>query len=99
MRGKRASFLFSSGVGAIEPRLRHTEIERAVRKPTGSVDAYDLYLRALFEIHRLTPDGHERTIQLFRQALNTDPSYGAAAALIGWCHASQRRNGWAVFSA
>src|SRR5262249_37591070 len=34
-------------VGAIEPKLRHAEIERARRKPTTSVDAYDLFLRAV----------------------------------------------------
>ena len=34
-------------VGAIEPRLRLTEIDRASRKPTENLDAYDLYLRAL----------------------------------------------------
>jgi len=32
----------SSVVGAIEPKLRHSEIERAIRKPTESLDAYDL---------------------------------------------------------
>ena len=36
----------SSVVGAIEPRLRLAEIDRAKRKPTESLDAYDLYLRA-----------------------------------------------------
>jgi adenylate cyclase len=37
----------SNVVGAIEPKLRQSEIERAIRKPTDSLDAYDLYLRAL----------------------------------------------------
>jgi hypothetical protein len=37
----------SSVVGAIEPKLRQSEIERASRKPTAILDAYDLYLRAL----------------------------------------------------
>ena len=36
----------SSVVGAIEPKLRQSEIARASRKPTESLDAYDLYLRA-----------------------------------------------------
>ena len=39
----------SSVVGAIEPKLPQSEIERANRKPTESLDAYDLYLRALAE--------------------------------------------------
>src|SRR5467141_2070881 len=37
----------SSVVGAIEPKLLQSEIERAIRKPTESLDAYDLYLRGL----------------------------------------------------
>ena len=42
----------SSVAGAIEPKLRHSEIERAIRKPTASLDAYDLYLRALGRLHK-----------------------------------------------
>src|SRR5262249_30210490 len=34
-------------VGAIEPSLRQAEIERAKRKRPDSLDAYDLYLRAM----------------------------------------------------
>ena len=36
----------SSVVGAIAPKLEQAEIERAMRKPTESLDAYDCYLRA-----------------------------------------------------
>jgi TolB-like protein len=35
-----------SVVGTIEPRIRSAEIERALRKPTESLEAYDLVLRA-----------------------------------------------------
>jgi adenylate cyclase len=34
-----------SVVGAIEPRVRKAEIERALRKPTENLEAYDLVLR------------------------------------------------------
>src|SRR6202023_596401 len=34
-------------VGAIAPKLRSFEIERAFRKPTDSLEAYDFYLRAV----------------------------------------------------
>ena len=37
----------ASVVVAVEPRLRSAEIERAQRKPTEHLGAYDLYLRAL----------------------------------------------------
>src|SRR5262249_22733367 len=44
----------SQVAGAIEPKLRQSEIERASRKPTESLDAYDLYLRALGRFHKFT---------------------------------------------
>ena len=37
----------SSVIGAISPQLERAEIERAQRKPTESLQAYDYYLRAL----------------------------------------------------
>jgi hypothetical protein len=36
-----------SVVGAIAPQLERAEIERAKRKPTGSLDAYDYYLHGM----------------------------------------------------
>ena len=47
----------SSVAGAIEPRLRLAEIDRARRKPTENLDAYDLYLRALAETYKRTEEG------------------------------------------
>jgi TolB-like protein/class 3 adenylate cyclase len=83
----------SSVVGAIEPKLRQSEIERSARKPTGSLDAYDLYLRALAEFHKFTADGMRQSVALLRRALAIDPSYAPAAALIGFCRHFQRDHG------
>jgi TolB-like protein/DNA-binding SARP family transcriptional activator len=44
----------ASVVGAIAPRLDEAEIERAKRKPTENLDAYDHYLRGLAVAHRMT---------------------------------------------
>jgi adenylate cyclase len=71
--------------GAIEPKLRQSEIERAVHKPTDSLSAYDLYLRALAQFRKWTPDGWREAIELLRRALVIDPSYAAAAGLFAWC--------------
>ena len=39
--------------GAIEPKLRQSEIQRTARKPTERLGAYDLYLRlgAILSLH------------------------------------------------
>jgi TolB-like protein/tetratricopeptide (TPR) repeat protein len=83
-------------VGAIEPRVLSSEVERATRKPTASLDAYDFYLRALSWFHRLTDEGHAEAIRLASQALVLDPSYSPPAAMIGWCRVLQAVQGWVI---
>jgi len=81
-------------VGAIEPRLRQSEIERATRKPTNNLDAYDLYLRASAVVYSLTPDGVTKALQLCEQAFELDPAYAPAIALAAWCRSVQKNQGW-----
>jgi adenylate cyclase len=85
----------SSVVGAIEPKLRQSEIERASRKPTANLTAYDLYLRALAQYYRYTDEGVAEAVVLARRALAIDLSYAPAAALVGRCRGLQqlRRSG------
>ena len=88
----------SSVVGAIEPKLRQSEIDRAARKPMESLSAYDLYLRALAQFYRFTEEGFAEAVALIRQALAVDPSYAPAAALVGWCRTMQRIQGWGALA-
>ena len=78
--------------GAIEPKLRSAEIERARHKPTESLDAYDLYLRALAEFRKWTPESWSEAIGLLGRALAIDPRYASAAGLFGWCRVLQLTN-------
>jgi len=88
----------SSVVGAIEPRLRLSEIERATRKPTERLDAYDFYLRALAQSQKFTDDGMREAIALLERALAIDPCYAPAAAMIGSCRFFQSIQGWGSLS-
>jgi len=88
----------SSVAGAIEPKLRQSEIERASRKPTANLTAYDLYLRALAQSYRITDEGVAEAVALGRQALAIDPCYAPAVALVGWCRVLQRVRGWGALS-
>jgi adenylate cyclase len=84
----------SSVAGVIEPALQAAEIARATRKPTKSLDAYDLYLRALAEANRLSANGMQAAVDLLKQALAIDQNYLPAIALTVWCRLLQRTHGW-----
>jgi TolB-like protein/Tfp pilus assembly protein PilF len=88
----------SSVLGAIEPRLRLSEIERATRKPTESLDAYDLYLLALGQLRKFTAEGCNHALALLSRALTIDPAYAPAAAMTGWCRVYQLVQGWEQLS-
>jgi adenylate cyclase len=75
-----------SVVGAIEPSLRQAEIERAKRKRPDSLDAYDLYLRALNDAFSGMPGPSAKALPLLEQAIAIDPDYAAAHAAIALCH-------------
>jgi TolB-like protein/Flp pilus assembly protein TadD len=88
----------SSVVCAIEPKLLSSEIARANRKPTNSLDAYDLYLRAVGQYYKFTPESMREAIELLGRALAIDPSYAPAAAFTGLCRLAQRTQGWHLLS-
>jgi len=77
----------------IAPKLHLLEVERAQRKPTNSLGAYDLYLRAVPRFRKSAADNQE-ALHLLRQAIALDPSYGAAYALAARCYHFQKILGW-----
>ena len=84
----------SSVIGAIEPRLRRAEIERARRKPTDNIDAYDLFLRALALHNTLSSEDSREALRLLDRAVELDPNYAAAYGLAAYCYLRQRQRGW-----
>src|SRR5262249_36615995 len=81
-----------SVVGAITPKLRQAEVERAKRKPTESLDAYDYFLRGLAMLG--TKEGTSEALRLSHYAIQLDPDFAAAYALAGGCYIWRRSNGW-----
>ena len=65
----------ASVVGAIAPKLEQAEIERAKRKPTESLDAYDYYLRGMASFHQWTREGNNEALPLFYKAIELDPRF------------------------
>ena len=84
----------ASVVGAIAPQLEHAEIERAQRKPTESLDAYDYYLRGMARIHRGTREAVEEALPLFKRCIELDPDFAAGHAMAAWSYFWRRVNGW-----
>src|SRR6202045_2977541 len=78
--------LTMSVIGAIEPTLRQAEIERAKRKRPDSLDAYDLYLRALPLVFTAMPEFMDKALPLIQQAVAIEPDYAVAHAYIAWCN-------------
>jgi len=83
-------------VWVIAPRLQQAEIERARRKPTESLDAYDLYLRGLANFYKWTREGNDEALSLFYQAIERDPDYPAAYAAAADCFSRRKGFGWVI---
>ena len=85
----------ASVVGVIAPRLEQAEIERAKRKPTDSLSAYDYHLRGMAAFHRFSRAGNAEALALFTRAAELDPDYGLAYAMAARCYLQRKGFGWA----
>jgi TolB-like protein/class 3 adenylate cyclase len=83
-----------SVVGAIAPKLEQAEIDRAKRKPTESLNAYDYYLRALAYFHQYSREGTDQALPLFYKAIELDPAFSSAYGMAAWCYARRKGNRW-----
>ncbi|MEH2558537.1 TolB-like protein/class 3 adenylate cyclase [Bradyrhizobium algeriense] len=84
----------ASVVGAIAPKLEQAEIERAKRKPTESLDAYDYYLRGIASVHLWTKEANAEALRLFYRASELDPDFATAYGMAAWCYVWRKLNGW-----
>ena len=73
-------------VGAISPRLEQAEIERARRKPTESLHAYDYYLRGMASFHHGSRKSLAQALELFKTAIQLDLRFASAYAMAAWCY-------------
>src|SRR5262249_25951301 len=81
-------------VAAIEPQLYAAENFHAQRKPPGSLDAWDLVMRALSHYWRMTRDDNVAAQALLEQAIAIDPNYARALALLAVSHSLGTHTGW-----
>ncbi|MBW9064137.1 adenylate/guanylate cyclase domain-containing protein [Rhizobium herbae] len=83
-------------VGAIGPKLEQAEIERAKRKPTENLDAYDYFLRGMAALHRWSREANNEALRLFYRAIELDPEFAAAYGMAARCYSQRKASGWMV---
>jgi adenylate cyclase len=83
-------------VGILEPEIVRAEVERARRARPESLDAYDLYLRALPHAYAMRPDENALGLDLLNKARRLDPGYVPAMAFAAWCYEQRVTRGWAT---
>jgi TolB-like protein len=81
-------------VAAIEPQLYAAESLHNRRKPTDSMDAWDLVMRALSHYWRVTRQDNMVAQALLEKATVIDPHYGQALGLLAASHTFGAHMGW-----
>ena len=76
----------TSVVGAIAPKLEQAEIERAKRKPTESLDAYDFFLRGMAAFHQFNKAANIEALAFFLRAIERDPNFAPAYGMAARCY-------------
>jgi TolB-like protein/class 3 adenylate cyclase len=80
-----------SVIGAISPQL-----ERAQRKPTESLQAYDYYLRGLANNYRFTREANLEMLKLTQIARTIDPEFALSYALGAYSFSQRKAFGWST---
>ena len=81
-------------VGALVPNPRRAESRGQFANRPESLDAYDLYLRALACHNALTAEAADEALRLLERALALDPTFVSAAAFAAIIWAVRIQHGW-----
>ena len=81
-------------VGTLAARVNYLEQERAVAKPTASLDAYDYFLRGRQSFRRLTRSANVEAQEMFERAIELDHDYADAYAALAFTYSKAAEMGW-----
>ena len=88
-------------VGALGPKVAAVERARAMKRGTGDVGAYDLFLRGAhhfttnINVMAESESALSESRRWFEKAIDRDPSYARAWGWLAYAHATSWREGWA----
>jgi adenylate cyclase len=86
--------IVASIAATVAPEITLVEIERARDKRPNTLNAWDIYLRAVAAYHRMTQDNVTAAISLLEQAINLDSEFANAYALLSRCYMQIGARGW-----
>ena len=72
-------------VGRLEPELGAAERNRALKKPTSNLGAWDCYHLGLSQMYQFTQAGNLEAQRLFRRAIELDARFAQAQARLAYC--------------
>ena len=81
-------------IAALTVKLTEDEQKRLLHRYTDNMVAYDLYLRGLEYFSRVTKESNIQARQVLNKAIDLDPDFAAAYALLGWVHSREWTQGW-----
>lgn len=81
-------------VEALAVTVSEDEEERLVKRYTDSVEAYDYYLRGLEYFSDPTRQANTLARQMHQKAIDLDPKFAAAYALLGFSYSQEWTMGW-----
>ncbi len=87
-----------SVVGILQPTILKAEIRRVSRKRPDSLEAYDYTTQAFPKAWALAQKENTEAIELLNKAIELDPGYALAHALISWCTAQNIVYNWVVIT-
>lgn len=83
-------------LSAVGTEITLAEVERARSVRTDNVAAWDLYLRALPQHHQVDRSGYENADRLLMQAIEMDPAFSSANAMLALNYISAAFHAWGV---
>jgi len=81
-------------VSALAIRLTETERQYLFQRKTGNIEAYEIYLQGVEKFFRHARDNNAEARELFRRAIELDPKFAQAHAMLAWTHAFDFMSGW-----
>jgi adenylate cyclase len=86
-----------SVAGKLAIKIIGIESQRALKRPTDNLDAYDYLLRGRDYYARNTRYGNDQAKILFERAIELDPAYASAYVALGWTRFRAAASGWTEF--